>query len=227
MRSLVCLLLAFIIVATANSQSGKEFSQHIPRMLAQGSLPDDPKGEDVQKNFITQTWRKGTVYFRNTSDKLEVPLIFDLYSNKLYFLKDGVIMEFTEPIKQFTISLGKEESVSILYRSFYPAIHKNTDETFYEVLVDGNFQLLKCKAKTIGLYKDLNLPEEERTYTKELHYAFLPDGNMVLVKKDKDFLLKEMAAYAAAIQKICSDEKLKLKNEAQLKELFAALNQLK
>ena len=227
MRILVSLFLAFVIIGTAHSQVGKEFTQHNPRMIAYGTLPDDPKGEDVQKNFITQTWRKGTVHFRNTSDKLEAPLIFDLYSNKLYFLKDGVIMEFTEPIKQFTISIGKEESTSLLFRSYYPAIHKNTEETFYEVLIDGNFQLLKCKAKTIGLYKDLNLPEEERTYTKELLYALLPNGYIVMVKKDKDFLLKEMADHAAAIQKICSDEKLKLKNEAQLKELFAALNQLK
>ena len=226
MRIIASLLFSFVIVATANSQVGKEFSQHNPRMIAYGSLPDDPNREDVQKNFINQTWRKGTVYFRNTPEKLELPLIFDLYSNKLYFLKDGVIMEFTEPIKEFTISVGKEDSVSILYRSLYPAIHKNTDETFYEVLIDGNFQLLKCKAKTIGLYKDLNLPEEERTYTKELLYALLPNGNMVVVKKDKEFLLKEMAEYSVAIQKICSDEKLKLKNEAQLKELFASLNQL-
>lgn len=225
MWKLLSSLVAFFILAIGNSQEAKEFRTHTPRMIAYGSLPKDDIGEDVQKNFISQTWRTGTVYFRSTSDNVKVPLIFDIYSNKLYFLRDGVIMEFTQPIKEFTISiLIKEDTLSLLFRSAYPAIHKNTDDTFYEVLVDGNFQLLRCKAKTIGLYKDKDLPEEERNYTKELLYAFLPNGNMILVKKDKDYLLKEMAEYTVAIQKICSNEKLKLRNEAQLIDLFIALN---
>lgn len=37
-------------------------------------------------------------------------------------------------------------------------------------------------------------------------------------------MLKEMPDYAEALQRICSAEKLKLKNETQLKELFIALN---
>ena len=226
MRVLVCLSFVFLTISTGNAQVGKEFSQHNPRMIAYGTLPEDPTGEDVQKNFINQTWRDGKVFFRNSSDILEAPLIFDLYSNQLYFLKDGRIMEFTQPIKQFTLTTAKQGS-GFLYRAGYPAIHQNTDETFYEVLVDGNFQLLKCKAKTIGLYKDYDLPEEKRTYTKELLYALLPDGKIILVKKDKDYLLKEMAAYTTTIETICSDKKLKLKNETQLKELFAALNEVK
>ena len=94
-------------------------------------------------------------------------------------------------------------------------------------MVELRSGLVGNRAKTIGLYKDLDLPEEKRTHTKELLYALLPDGKMILVKKDKDYLLKEMADYAIAIETTCSNKKLKLKNEAQLKELFAALNEVK
>jgi hypothetical protein len=225
MRTALTFLIALFMISTVYSQVGKEFETHTPRMIAYGKLPDDEKGEDVQRNFITQNWRTGTVYFRNMTAKVEVPIIFDLYSNRLYFLKDNSIMEFSHPVKEFTIGIiAGTQNVNLLYRNGYPVIHKNMDETFYEVLVDGKFQLLKCKAKTIGLYKDTELPEEERFHTKELLYAFLPNGKMILVKKDKEHLLNEIAEYADTVQKICADEKLKLKNEAQLRTLFVELN---
>ena len=225
MRTAFTFLVALFLNPTVYSQVGKEFQTHTPRMITYGKLPDDEKGEDVQRNFISQSWRTGIVYFKNMADKVEVPLIFDLYSNRLYFLKDNNIMEFSHPIKEFIIPIiVNNQYVNLLYRNRYPAIHKNTDETFYEVLVDGKFQLLKCKAKTIGLYKDQEVAEEERVYTKELLYALLPNGKMILLKKDKDQVLNEMQEYTDAVRKICADEKLKLKNEAQLRTLFIELN---
>jgi hypothetical protein len=219
------LLVASFNIITAHSQVANEFQKSAPRMLAYNNLPGDEKIETVQKNFLYQIWRTGIVYSKNTLRTFELPLIFDVYSNKLYFLKDSFIMEFTEPVKQFSIPIVvKEDTVSVLYRSGYPAVHKNTDETFYEVLVDGSFQLLKCKAKTIALYKDKDVPEEDRDYSKELLYASIPNGHIILVKTDKDFLEKEIPEYKEKIQTICTDKKLKLKNEAQLKELFVELN---
>lgn len=223
MRKVLISLTAVIAVTVANGQN--EFQRYNPRMIAYKNLPGDEKVEDVQRNFLYQTWRTGTVSFRGMAYRVQAPLIFDVYSNKLYFLKDSVIMEFSQPVKEFTIAVAaKKDTLELLYRSAYPAIHKNTDETFYEVLVDGKFQLLRCKAKTIGLYKDKEVPEDERDYSKELLYAYLPDGKMILVKKDKEYMLKEMPDYAEAIQRICAAEKLKLKNETQLKELFVGLN---
>lgn len=214
---------ALLVMATANSQ----VPAYTPRMLAYQTLPEAEKTEDVQSNFVVQNWRLGVVSFRNIPDKVVVPLLFDVYSNKLYFQSNNNILEFANPVKEFTIPVVvKNDTVHLRYRSNYPAIHKNDKETFYEVMVDGKFQLLKCKAKSIALYKDKDVPEEQRDYSKELLYAFLPNGNMVQVKKDKEYLVKEMPAYGAAVDKICTEEKLKLKNEAQLKALFTALNRL-
>lgn len=225
MQNTVTFLLAILMAATASGQSSGSFPSYTPRMLAYKTLPDVEKTEDVQKNFILQNWRTGTVTFRNTPDKAVVPLLFDVYSNQLYFLSGTSILEFANPVKEFIIPVVvKEDTVHLLYRNGYSTIHKNGPETFYEVLVDGQFQLLRCKAKTIALYKDKEVPEEERDYSKELFYAALPNGKIILVKKDKEYLLKEMPEYADRIQKACAEEKLKLKNEAQLKTLFTTLN---
>jgi hypothetical protein len=226
MREIIVSLLTVLIFATtANAQVPPEFQRYEPRLIKYGNLPEDGKAEDVQQNFVNQIWRTGTVLFRSTLSRVTVPLIFDVYNNRLYFLRDSLIMEFTQPIKEFTIPvLTKKDTVDLLFRSGYPEIEKNTDGIFYQVIIDGNFQLLKCMAKTIGLYKDREIPEERRNRAKELWYAFLPNGKMVLLKTDKDYILKEMPEYADAIQKICADEKLKLKNEEQLQRLFIELN---
>lgn len=225
MKKALAAAVALAITTTGYGQVANEFQRSSPRMIAYNNLPGDEKVEDVQQNFLNQAWRMGTVSFTGTAYRMHVPLIFDVYSNKLYFLKDSVIMDFSQPVKEFSIAVaGKQDTFELLYRSAYPVVHKNTAETFYEVLVDGKFQLLRCKAKTIGLYKDREVPEDERDYSKELLYAYLPEGKMILVKTDKEHLLKEMPDYAQTIQAICTAQKLKLKNETQLKELFIALN---
>ncbi|HEU0110415.1 MAG TPA: hypothetical protein VFQ73_06030, partial [Flavisolibacter sp.] len=142
-----------------------------------------------------------------------------------YFLQHEQIMEFAEPVTEFSMKLlKKSDTVTVAYRNNYPAIDKNTQETFYEVLVDGNYQLLRCKAKTIHLYKDEEVPEEKRDYSKELFYALLPGNKMVQLKKDKEFVLKQMPGQAETIKTLAAEHKLKLKNEAQLVELFQLLN---
>lgn len=225
MSKSIALLAAVFTAFTAVGQVASEFQRSPQRLIAYNTLPGRENSEDVQQNFLNQVWRTGKVFFKNTPSTVEAPLIFDIYSNKLYFLKDSLILEFANPVRQFILPVAvNQDTVSLFFRSGFPTIHKNTDETFYEVLVDGTFQLLKCKAKTIALYKDEDVPEEKRDYSKELLYAFLPNGKIILVKKDKDYLLKEMSEYGETVQKICSDKKLKLKNESQLKELFLALN---
>lgn len=226
MRPILFFIVTFGLLLKTNAQMANEFQRSSPRMLAYKNLPGDDKVETVQTNFLSQTWRPGTVYFKNSANKLDAPLMFDVYNNQLYFLKDSMIMEFIQPVKEFFIAVvEKEDTVDVHFRNGYSSIHKNTDETFYEVLVDGKFQLLKCKAKTIALYKDKDVPEEDRHYAKQLLYASGPDGKIVLIKTDKDYVLKTLPEYANTIQKICSVQKLKLKNESQLRDLFLALNQ--
>ena len=68
------------------------------------------------------------------------------------------------------------------------------------------------------------MPDEKRDYSKELFYALLPGNKMVQLKKDKEFVLKQMPGQAETIKTLAAEHKLKLKNEAQLVELFQLLN---
>jgi len=101
-----------------------------------------------------------------------------------------------------------------------PAIQTNNSETFYEVLVDGDIKLLKCRAKSILLFKDKNLPEE----IKQLYFAELPGNKLVMIPMDADGIKEKLPDYNTEITAILKKEHIKLKNENKLAELFVHLN---
>ncbi|OLY91030.1 hypothetical protein SAMN05444008_113107 [Cnuella takakiae] len=219
------LLLSFYLLMACSAFSQQQELRYTPRPLAMGSLPPVEVTDDVQKLFIKQQWSPGVVTLKTSGQQRQLPLLFDVYNNQLFYQQNGQVMEFLDPVQQFSMGIiKKDDSIQVVYRSGYPPVQRNDEATFYELLADGPVQLLRCKAKSIYLAKE-DIPEEERGYKKEMLYASLPDGKIIPVKKDKDYLVKQMPAQAAAISQLTEKHKLKLKNEAALVQLFRLLNQ--
>jgi len=223
---LICLSIFLSIGVRAQFPPGGGFGSNPGRMIPMTSLGPSENKHDIQGKYLRQEWSPGIVSFRHSIDKWHVPLLFDIYSNKLYFLQDKQVMEFVDSVYEVTMILArKDDSLSVTFRSFYPPINQNTVGTFYEVLVDGQFQLLRCRAKTIYLYKEQDVTEDQRRYNKELLYAYFPGKQMVLIKKDKDQLLAEVPPeFAEIVKSTIESKKLKVKNEESLKQLFRSLN---
>jgi|GEM_PF-1115466 len=225
MRKIITALSLLLFTALAWGQSSGGDVGFPGRLTGTVRAPGSPADETVRAKFLNQEWSVGIVAFKNAAPTMNVPLIFDEFGEKLYYLQGNTTMEFNNPIASFKMLLViKGDSTFVTFRNGFPPIHKNTGETFYQVMVDGKFQLLKCKAKTIALYKD-EVPEEQRKEDiKELMYALLPDGQIVIIKKDKDYLYT-LPKYGDAIKNIAESKKLKLKNEKSIVELFEYLNE--
>lgn len=223
MRKIMAALLLLSITAVARGQ--QSFGSAAGRPVAVGRLPDMAPDETVRSKFLNQEWTPAVVTFKNGAPAMKVPVLFDEFAEKVYYQEGPATMEFNHPIASISmLLLIKGDTTYVTFRNSYPPVHKNTGETFYEVLVDGKFQLLSCKAKTIGLYKE-NVPEDQRKdQIKEMIYAFFPDGQMVEIKKDKDYLYT-LPKYGEVIKSMATSKKLKLKNEKALKELFQYLNE--
>ena len=113
----------------------------------------------------------------------------------------------------------------MLYRRFYAPIQANSPATFYKVLVEAKLQLLKCSAKTILLFKEPGTPEQRREDPPEcLYFACLPDGKMVQVEPNAEKLMNQLPEYRDAIRDIIQKEKLKVKDEQRMIQLFIHLN---
>ncbi len=211
--------------ASGTGLGGRSNVQRRMEVYSWAGRPEEEQVSDVQKFFLEQQWMPGVVKFRSGRPEMQVPLIFDMYNNSLYYLQGKVIMEFVDTVSAFSLKVPyKSDSLLLHYRSGLPAFQANTTETFYQLLVDGKFQLLKCRAKSILLIRDTELPEEKRTELKELYFAYLPGNKLQMLPLDADRIKASMPDYAAKIAAILKKEHLKLKNEAKLTELFVHLN---
>jgi hypothetical protein len=213
MRKIITALSLLLFSALAWGQSAGGDVGFPGRLTGTVRAPGSPIDETARAKFLNQEWAVGIVTFKNGAPGMKVPLIFDEFGEKLYYLQGNTTMEFNNPIASFQMLLVvKGDSTFVTFRNGFPPIHKNTGETFYQVLVDGKFQLLNCKAKTIGLYKD-DVPEEQRKEDiKELLYAVFPDGQIMVIKKDKDYLYT-LPKYGDTIKQVAEAKKLKLKQE--------------
>ena len=146
------------------------------------SRPDED-GTDLQKKFIKQDWTPGEVKFRSGRLPMQVPLIFDLYNNALYYKMGDLIMEFVDSVSEFSMEVPfRGDTVTMKYKRFYPAIQANSSATFYQLLVEGKLSLLKCKAKSIFLFKDPGSAEErKKDPPKHLYFAYLPGNKIVQI----------------------------------------------
>jgi hypothetical protein len=126
------------------------------------------------------------------------------------------------PVKEFTITdQGKK---SMHFRALFPNIGENTAKTFYRVLSDGKYQLLKFMNREVRDHKSYNEPVKKKFNDKESLFLFLPNGTIQYVKADKSSLQSLIPEKSEQIEKLIKDKKLKLKNEMDLIELFDELN---
>jgi len=216
-----CCLVVFLI--TLNDAMGQNFPNRVTAPLSgSGAVEND---DDIQAKFERQEWSPGIVQFKSTRPIMQVPVIFDAENNMLYYLENNTIMEFVDSISQFMMKMVRNnDSTFITFRNSYPLFQSNTPQTFYEVLVDGNIQLLKCRAKSIYMFKEPDILDKKKPAHKELLFAYLPGGKMITVKKDINALMEKMPEYAQLIKEIETKHNLKVKNEKKLCELFTYLN---
>jgi hypothetical protein len=218
----------YMIAQTAGTGFGGS-TQATPRMevYSWAQRPDED-GTDIQKKFIKQEWTQGVVKFKSGRPEMQVPLIFDVHNDMPYYMQNNVIMEFVDSVSEFSMTVPfRKDSMLMRYKRFYPAIQANTSATFYQVLVEGKIELLKCWSKNILLFKDPETPEEKKKDPEYLYFAYMPGGKIVQIKPDAEVLLKNMQEYDWAIREVMKKEKLKPNNEDKLVELFVLLhNQL-
>ena len=218
---LALLLTCNLILYAQQTSAGMNGTQRRMEVYSWAERPEEKVEYDLQKMFLDQQWMPGIVSFKSGRPAMAVPLILDLHNNTLYYLQGAVIMEFVDTVSQFLIRVpSKKDSILMKFKCQLPAIQTNNSETFYEVLVDGDIKLLKCRAKSILLFKDKNLPEE----IKQLYFAELPGNKLVMIPMDADGIKEKLPDYNTEITAILKKEHIKLKNENKLAELFVHLN---
>ncbi len=220
---LLCCCNQLIAQDPPNGVSGYKPQQRM-EVYSWAQRPDED-GTDIQKKFIKQEWTRGVVKFKSGRPDMQVPLIFDVHNDMPYYLQNNVIMEFVDSVSEFSMAVPfKKDSMVMKYKRFYPAIQANSSVTFYQVLVEGKIELLKCRSKSILLFKDPQTAEERKKDPEYLYFVYMPGGKIVQIKPDAEVILKNMQEYDWVIREVMKKEKLKPNDEDNLVELFVLLH---
>jgi len=172
--------------------------------------------------FLFEDWKQGSVTFNQGSVLSGVDLKFAVFGNQLFFRKGDDMLEFTMPVKEFRINASV--TVPLVYRCYYPDISGNNGKTFYNVVVDGNIQLLKLVSREVKDHKSYNEPVKKKFMDKETWYVFLPNGTIHILERDTNWLKKLLPQHADKIDNIIAEKKLKLKKDEDVAELIRRLN---
>lgn len=180
--------------------------------------------------YLSDEWQKGTVELANGTILDKINLMYDLVKGELIFKgDDGQALAF-EPatVYAFTIHLQKNglrrEKKS--YRKGFPPVDGAPDMAFYEVLTDGQTQLLKRTRKVIFEEMPFGSSTKVKTIKETAYYYIARSGKLVKIKTDKKSVLSVLEEHAPALEKHIKSNKLNLKDDAHLAQLVAYYNGL-
>ena len=180
MKKILCIALPLLMYLSVAAQ--EPTSMFLEDITGKPFLKMNTEG--IEGNFfLTEDWMPGTVTFQNGKTAQVESLRFSPFNNTLYFLRDGQMLEFVEPVKEFEITVAdKGKNKKLLFRSGYPAIDKQSTATFYHVMNDDSTQLLRWIQKTIEDYRTYNQPLTQKFIDRDYFYSY-KDGIMTKVKR--------------------------------------------
>lgn len=165
---------------------------------------------------------KGRVY-QNIKTKLNLHthevIVIDS-SHKELVTQDGLITDII-----FRDS-AENNYIEHEFRCGYPPIDKNNSFTFYQVLADGQLQLLKLIRKEVVEEKNIQSGEIKKTFKTYEEYYLFSGSKLVKLKKDKDFVTAFMTDRQPEINDYLKRNKVSFKNLPDLKNIIGYYNSL-
>ena len=232
MRKIFTILLCSISLA-ASAQINNQLP--LPVGTVSFILEDRPVHErmhpSVQGSPLLQNdWAEGAVVMADGRNFYGVSLLYNLYEDILYFKRDKEMCEFTDPVKQFMFRYIKgNDSATAVYRSGFPAIGRNTERSFYEVLADGKYQLLNHRYKTLVKVKGDYVRKNEYNKFEDKTQLYLYNSEDKKITRLDNFtdMSAALGAQADSVAGIMGKSKIKMKNENDVIMLVTALNHKK
>lgn len=184
--------------------------------------PDDYKKEFEGSPFLSDVWTQGIIFLQNDKS-LEATMLYDIYSQQMLVKKDEEILALTQPYSIKKVVLGKQTFIWQTYET-----GNKVEESYFELLVDGEFQLFKkynCNIvradRQVSAYE--GKPKDRFRISTEYYLKVDPQKAIVFPNARDNFFALFPSQKDTLIQ-YCRQNKLKLKKEEDLIKIFSYLN---
>lgn len=180
--------------------------------------------------FLVNKFVQGDVKFTNGKIAKNIAIMYDQVLDAVIFKgKNNEDYYFTDKIAEFIIDYNNlnGEQKSIFRNGF--AVDKNlTDQSFFQVLIDGKIKLLKRNQKTITSTKEYNSATVVKNINEAVTYYITKDNVPLALKRldNKSLMSLFDAQYASKIADYLTSNKLNLKSEIDLINVIQYYNTL-
>ena len=153
----------------------------------------------------------------------------DLVTQQVHFISSNGVegFLFAGMVKEVTYEDTTTDGIiSYKFLTGFPAVDKQTDQNFYLVLSEGRCSFLKSIVKKVNERKNELSGEVAKDLETYEDYYFYVNGFMKRWKKDKDFVLAELADKQKEINQYVLTNKVNFKNADQVAKLVKYYNSL-
>lgn len=203
-------------------------------LLAQQGLTQiatEPKDDQIASAsgipYLFKDWMDGVVTFKSGRVVKQFKLRFDCARNRLMLQYEGASFAAESQVKEFVLYTStRKNKDSMVFRKGFPAIDKNTEDTYYQVLLSGKATLLRLFTKVVVEEKQLvNTTNHARLEDEELYYL-LQDGAMISLPKDKEGLVKKLPAQPDELKQFVAKQTLRMEKPEDFIKIITKYNEL-
>jgi hypothetical protein len=233
------LLISTVVTFPAAAQIKSSLDQQLVSNFSYGTMIElkDNNGRpiitkkydpDVQGSpFFTDDWAMADVFLINGASFKQVKLKLNIENNELNYLdsahqtlvlKKGIIKE----IHFFILKPGGADT--LIFKNGYPKIDNADTTTYFQVLADGAMSMLKLNRKTISVLKNDLSGQVEKEFTAYTDYYIFYNGEIKLLKRNKQFFVDLMKAKKGFVENNIIDKNINFKNTESLQRLVGLFN---
>lgn len=213
----VCVGLSFLSANVSAQGILSDINGNVLRVNSYGEVGGTPY-------FETDEWLDGVITIdgiKSGTTKLKYDLVADAL---LYLDPSGNTIQITTPIQEFFI-YGLADS-ALVFRSGYEAIDKNSEKSFYQVLVDGHVQLLKKSRKAVHERVSYGSSVKEVFFDQQSNYYIFSDTEGLSRVTNKTSFFKAVATNTPEIESYVRQNRVNFRNEEDLISLIMFVNSL-
>ena len=184
------------------------------------------------KKYITNKQIAGNPYFEKKFQKSyiqkidgieikDILLRYNLYDNSMEYLKDGKVMIVLFPSEISRMNIAGNVFVCTKYMT-----QTNVSSGIFQLLYDGNYQLLKKDRVVIKLPSDKSDPVDSARFQRisPLYYVKYNNGPAHLINSQK-ILIRTLQPIPQTIIDFIKQNKINTKDERQLIDLMELIDQ--
>ncbi|MCW3087358.1 MAG: hypothetical protein JWQ78_744 [Sediminibacterium sp.] len=194
--------------------------------------PFENKYEDVSGSpYFSDTYKYANIKLAQGQGRtfVNVRTRIDLAAQETYFVSSNGVEAVIEAgmVKEITYADTTADGIMLYkFQTGFPAVDMKTANHFYQVLAEGRCSFLKSIVKKVTERKNELSGEKIKDFETYENYYLFRNGEMKRLKKDKDFLLAELADKQAQVAQYMQANKLSVKNSDHLVKLFEYYNTL-